>query len=82
MAFTDEEKLYWSKLAFTGKINDTNTWTQMKGFIDNITTSQLKAVIKNKLDNWGVEYEDRATDNTSKSTDLGDLSDEYDGEWI
>jgi len=78
MAFTDQEKLFTAKMALEKKILQVDTWANFKDLVQNITSNQLKNLIKAAIATKKTEAQGLAIDSTTKAADLQDLSDELD----
>ena len=78
MAFTDEEKLNYSKQALKKKIMQVDDWGTLENFVVNITTQQLKTLINNALTAEELKETATAAVSTTTATDLDDLQSEID----
>ena len=78
MALTDGEKLTLSKQAFKKKIMQVDSWANLETLVVNITSNQLKNLIKASLADEQQREEAEATQSTVAATDINNLSNEID----
>ena len=79
MAFTDEQKLNFAKQALKVRIMAVEEWTTFKSLVENITSNQLKNLIKSALADEKEREETEATESTADAADYQSLWDEIDG---
>ena len=78
MAFTDDQKLNFAKQALKVRIMAVEEWTTFKSLVENITSNQLKNLIKSALADEKEREETEATESTADAADYQSLSDEVD----
>lgn len=79
MALTDRQKLYYSKLILTRKIESQETWNDMKTFINSITgASVVKAFIKSGLSDLSSDIDSDASGLATTSDGIDSLVLEFD----
>lgn len=76
MAFTDEQKLLFSKQALKKKIMEIELWSDFTSLIQNITSNQLKNLIKNALLIEKQKEEAEAAESTINATNYQSLYNE------
>ena len=79
MAFTDEQKLNFAKQALKIRVMAVDEWATFKSLVENITSNQLKNLIKSALADEKEREETEATESTADAADYQSLWDEIDG---
>ena len=79
MAFTDEQKLNFAKQALKIRVMAVSEWSTFKSLVENITSNQLKSLIKSALADEKDREEAEVAESTADAADYQSLWDEIDG---